>query len=81
MSRYKGADSASVITGLPEGIHYFRLSSLDEFPATEPVAITVKFFPRWKLWLILSIGAGVVLTTFGVIIAGHFSNRNEGGPE
>ena len=37
----------------------------------------VKFFPRWKLWLILSIGAVVVLATIITIVVGHISTKHE----
>lgn len=76
-TRYKGTDPASVITGLPEGTHYFRISETGTPNWSAPLAVKVKFFPRWKLWLILSIGAVVVLATIAVIIIGHFTTKNE----
>lgn len=76
-TRYQGTDSASVLTGLPEGTHYFRIADTASSEWSAPLAMKVEFFPRWKLWLILSIGAGVVLATIGAIVAGHFSTKNE----
>lgn len=76
-TRYLGTDPASVITGLPEGTHYFRIADASTSAWSPPLAMKVEFFPRWKLWLILSIGAGVVLATIGTIIAGHLISRDE----
>lgn len=76
-TRYRGTDSASVLTGLPEGTHYFRIADASTSEWSAPLAMKVEFFPRWKLWLILSIGAGVVLATIGAIVAGHFSTKSE----
>lgn len=76
-TRYRGSDPASVITGLPEGIHYFRIAIEGTSEWSAPLAVEVRFFPRWKLWLILSIGALVVLATIGTIIAGHFTTKHE----
>jgi hypothetical protein len=75
--RYKGTDPASVITGLPEGVHYFRIADASTSEWSAPLAMRVEFFPRWKVWLILSIGAGVVLATMGIIVIGHFTTKNE----
>ncbi len=75
--RYKGTDAASVLTGLPEGTHYFRIADAGTSEWSAPLAMKVEFFPRWKLWLILSIGACVVLATMGIIVVGHFTTKNE----
>ncbi|MEP4048427.1 MAG: fibronectin type III domain-containing protein [Luteolibacter sp.] len=76
-TRYRGTDPASVITGLPEGTHYFRIADASTSEWSAPLAMKVEFFPRWKLWLILSIGAGVVLATIGTIVVAHFITKNE----
>ena len=77
-TRYRGTDPASVITGLPEGVHYFRIADTGTSEWSAPVAMRVEFFPRWKLWLILSSGAAVVLATIFTIVACHFrTSRGE----
>ncbi len=76
-NRYTGTDPASVITGLPEGVHYFRIADTTTSEWSAPLAMKVEFFPRWKLWLILGIGAGVVLATIGTIIVGHFRTKDK----
>lgn len=78
-TRYNGTDPASVITGLPEGTHYFRIADVSTSEWSAPLAMKVEFFPRWKLWLILSIGAAVVIATIGTIVACHFRTKDEEG--
>lgn len=67
-----------MITGLAEGPHFFRIRETPDGDWSEPLAVRVKFFPRGKLFLILGIGAVVVLATIGTIVAGHFSSKREG---
>lgn len=43
---YKGTDPASVITGLPEGVHYFRIADASTSEWSAPLAMKVEFFPR-----------------------------------
>lgn len=76
-TRYKGIDPASVITGLPEGTHYFRIADASTSEWSAPLAMKVEFFTRWKLWLILSIGGVVVLATISTIVAGHFITKDK----
>jgi len=76
--RYTGADSASVLTGLPEGIHYFRLRLADSERWSEPLAVEVRFVSRERLFLLLGAGAVVVAMTVGAILVGFFKTR-EGG--
>lgn len=75
--RYRGTDPGSVITGLPEGVHHFRIRDAASGEWSPPLAVTVEFFPQAKLWTILGIGAVVVLVTIATIIAGHFKTRKE----
>lgn len=75
--RYVGLDEGSVITGLPEGVHYFRVRGTGEKEWSKPLVVTVEFFDRGKLFLILGIGAVVVLATIGTIVSGHFNTKDE----
>ena len=75
--RYEGPDVGSFITGLAEGVHYFRVREAGDSEWSKTVTVTVKFFPRGKLYLILGIGAVVVLATIGTIIFGHLNTKNE----
>ncbi len=77
VTRYQGTDTGSVITGLAEGVHYFRIRETSSERWSQALAMRVEFFPRAKLWTILSLGAAVVLATIATIIAGHFKTRKE----
>lgn len=75
--RYCGVDPGSVVTGLPQGVHHFRIGDAATDEWSPPLTITVRFFPESRLWTILSIGAAVVLATVSTIITGHFKTRKE----
>jgi hypothetical protein len=76
--RYHGPQPASVLTGLPEGTHYFRLRLVSSGTWSEPLATTVRFVPRGQLFLLLGAGAAVVALTVSTIIVGFLKTR-EGG--
>lgn len=85
--RYRGPDKGSVLTGLPEGVHHFRLRR--EHPTTgagawtDPLRVEVTFMDRSRLFGFLGLGGIVVLATAGTIISGYFRHRAEskrGGP-
>ena len=75
--RYQGADPGTVLTGLAEGVHYFRIrgTGISDGPWSAPLEVTVEFFPRQRLFLFLSLGGVVVLATVGSIIGGYFQMR------
>lgn len=85
--RYRGRDTGSVLTGLAEGSHYFRLRLVDaagEAGAwSEPIAAEVVFMDRGHLFWLLSLGGIVATMTMGAIVIGHFrapaagSNKTE----
>tara|TARA_R110002096_G_scaffold4501_29_gene21249 strand:+ start:1842 stop:2240 length:399 start_codon:yes stop_codon:yes gene_type:complete len=79
--RYQGRDSASVLTGLPEGSHFFRVGEIsgEASPAwSPPLEIRVVFTSRTQLFTLLALGSIVVGATFAAIFLGHFNaNRRE----
>ncbi len=75
-TRYKGGDPASVITGLPEGSHFFRIRQVDG-AWSPPLEVRVEFFPRPKLFLLLGIGGVVVVATIATIVLGALKSRRE----
>ncbi|MEM0968321.1 MAG: hypothetical protein AAGJ31_03135 [Verrucomicrobiota bacterium] len=68
--RYEGTDGASVLTGLAEGSHYFRLGT-GSGEWSPPLEVRIEFFPRGQLTLLLSLGGVVVLATVGAIVGGY----------
>ncbi len=77
--RYEGTDASSVLSGLAEGTHYFRIGSKEGDSVSKPLAVRVEFFPRDKLVLLLVFGAVVVLATIGAIIMGSITTRKKEG--
>ncbi len=79
--RYLGRDAGSVITGLPEGAHYFRLRALNELGEgsawSEPLQVNVQFMDRGHLFGLLSLGGAVVLLTIGAIVTGFLRHRDD----
>lgn len=77
VQRYQGADPATVLTGLAEGAHYFRIreTGVSEGPWSAPLQVTVEFFPRQRLFMFLGLGSVVVLATIGSIIGGFLQVR------
>ncbi len=73
-TRYAGADAGSVLTGLPEGVHHFRVRAVGPAgttgPWSEALAVDVTFMARGKLFLLLGLGGVVVLMTIGAILFG-----------
>lgn len=71
--RYRGADSATVLTGLAEGDYYFRIRAVDEGgeqPWSNVVHVDVEYMDRNQLWVLLVTGFTVVALTAGAILIG-----------
>ena len=87
--RYEGPDSATYISGLPEGMHHYRvrLVSDDETgPWSESMEIKVEFVSRQLVIILLLLGSIVFVATVWAIWKGHYqyagppaSNSNTGG--
>ena len=83
--RYRGRDTGSVLTGLSEGAHFYRIRVVHPDGLTgawtEAVQAEVNFMERGRLFLLLGLGAVVVLATAGAIIGGYLSHRQDSGGE
>lgn len=77
--RYRGTDPGSVISGLAEGTHYFRVRDADAPAAATSSVLEVRvvFFSRTKLYLLLGTGGAVVLATLGTVVFGYRKTRRE----
>lgn len=77
-TRYRGADTETVVTGLREGTYHFRVRAVsgeEAGPWSEPLTLTVRYLGRPKLYLLLATGATVAGLTIATIIAGFLKNR------
>ena len=80
-TRFQGRDEGSVVTGLREGTHYFRVRTLDtagEASAwSEPLVVEVRFMDRGRLFSLLGLGCVVVVLTIGGIVTGFLRHRED----
>lgn len=76
VTRYRGPDQTSVLTGLAEGEYYFRVRLNPEDGEagawSETLAAEVDYFPRWQVFLLVGIGFAVVAATVAAVLHGHF---------
>lgn len=71
---YRGPDTASFVSGLPNGIHYYRVRSVDTNQNTstwsEPVEITVQHHSLQLAFTLFAVGLVVFAATVFVIVKG-----------
>lgn len=77
--RYTGPDTTSILTGLPEGVHFFRIGMEPDGRWSTPVEVEVSYVGKGILMLLLGLGFLVVVLTVGAILRGH--QREGGGGE
>jgi len=75
---YRGTDAGTVVSGLAEGSHWFRIRLDGTSAWSTPLQVEVEFFPRKYLFLLLGTGGIVVIATLVTIIAGHFKSAQDG---
>ena len=69
--RYRGDDQSSVLTGLAEGEHFFRIKEEGEETSWSKVLpIQVEFVDLTLMYFLLAVGGAVSLLTVGAIIQG-----------
>ena len=78
-TRYQGPDPGSVVSGLPDGSHHFRVRAItaDGTPGewSAPLEVRVEFMATmWVVTLLIG-GAAIFLATITVIITGHLRTR------
>jgi len=79
VTRYRGSDRSSVINGLAEGTHFFRVGRVETGTWSPPLEVKVQFFPGDRLVLLLLLGAMVVVSTIVAIIGGWAKTKGEEG--
>jgi len=78
-TRYQGTDPGSVISGLPQGTHYFRIRDVPtngtpgEWSA--PLEVRVEFMATIWVATLLIAGAAIFLATITAIVTGHLRTR------
>lgn len=69
--RYRGDDQSSVLTGLAEGEHFFRIKEEGEDTSWSRVLpVQVEFVDLTLMYFLLAVGGAVSLLTVGAIIHG-----------
>ncbi len=81
--RYRGPDRGSVVSGMREGSHYFRVRAVEADGTvggwSEPVHVEARYISREKVVWLLSLGGVVFVATLTTLIAGHL--RSDPGKE
>lgn len=79
VTRYSGSDSASVLTGLAEGSHWFRIRDGESLEWSDPLRVEVDFVSSRTLKIYLLSGGLVVLLTVGAIVSGFIRAMERSG--
>ncbi len=79
VTRYNGSDSASALTGLAEGVHYFRIRDAEGVQWSEPLRAEVDFVSNRTLVIYLLSGGLVVVLTVGAIVTGYLRTVERSG--
>lgn len=83
VTRYVGTDQSSVLTGLAEGVHEFRvgwhMAEGETSTWSEPLILKVQYMDAAKVRWLLILGGLVVVATVIAILHGHFTHRGKEG--
>lgn len=78
--RYRGPDRGSVVSGMAEGDRYFRVRAIQADGTaggwSETVHVKVRYMPRGKVMVLLSLGAVAFVATLTALFAGHFQSTS-----
>lgn len=79
ITRYRGNDRGSFISGLPEGDFFFRVRAVRGEGETgrwsEPLRVTVRYHSLAWAFFLFGIGAVVSLATIGLVVVGDRRSR------
>lgn len=76
--RYRGPDRTTVMSGLGEGVHYFRVRLSTDNEWSVPAKVEVDYISQGKLLALLAIGFLVVAMTVVAIVSGHLLETGRG---
>jgi len=76
--RHKGPESSAVLSGLPQGEHYFRVREVGSEEWSETLPVAVEYVSEGKLWSLFTTGFIVAALTIGAIIVGYVTNVKGG---
>lgn len=82
-TRYEGVDTASFLSGLPAGMHYFRVGvvggsgRVGEWSA--PMVVTVRYPAMARVWVLMGTGLVCLVVLLTVVLGGHLRTRRESG--
>ncbi len=81
LTRYRGPDLASFVSGLAEGDYFFRVRTVAENEATgtwsKPLQVTVKYQPLSRAFVLFGVGAVVSIATVALVVIGDRRTRRE----
>ena len=78
VTRYRGRDTATSITGLNEGDHHFRIRLTDgeiNGAWSAPVTIRVRYVGRGVVITLMTLGLLLFAATVGAVLKGHRDNQ------
>lgn len=76
---YEGPSTAATMSGLLDGVYYYRARLSESSTWSESVAVVVQHHSLTQAFIFLGLGAIVFLSTGIMIIAGHIKQRRESG--
>ena len=81
---YHGTDTASFVSGLEEGRHYFRVrastSDGEAGPWSESLIVEVNYVSMGKVKLLMLAGALCLIATVAIILVGSFRTKYQSTP-
>ncbi len=73
VTRYRGPDMGSVLTGLVEGEYHFRVRETGAGAEwSPPVSVKITYMEKTRVVLLLCLGGFVFVATVGTLLVGHF---------
>ncbi len=74
---YEGPSTAATMSGLLDGVYYYRARLSESSTWSESIAVVVQHHSLTQAFIFLGLGAIVFLSTGVLIIGGHIKQRRE----